>query len=130
MSHNALVLHSSSGILTQKCQRSQHWFVQIPHKNSHMPLSHGIVSDMINGIKIYTVKMHILYIFLYSQTHTCTYIKYVPRDVHASQSKQREVREVHQLTALSSFFLRKLAVIQIFHTIPCCSVAKAVVVKF
>ncbi len=39
MSHNPLLLCSRCGILTKKCQRSQHWFIRIPNKTSHMPLS-------------------------------------------------------------------------------------------
>lgn len=39
MSHNPLLLRSTCGILTQKCQRSQYWFILIPQKSSHMNLS-------------------------------------------------------------------------------------------
>ena len=114
MSHNPLLSCSPCGILTQKCQRSLHWFIRIPYRTSHMPFS---CEFQISNLTCLTVTKQIQYphmetLYLYcmsvqTYTHTCSNCgpKYM-------------------------CFIQRKGDVQIIHTIPCCSVAKAVVVKF
>lgn len=117
MSHNPLLLCSTRGILTQKCQRSQSGFIRIPHTCFSVVILKYIAANHIH-MHTHSAKTHI---YEWGDAFI-TLVKHALQ-ILCLQSSFRKAK-------LISPFFCNLVVIQIIHFMLYCPVSKTVVRKF